>query len=135
MKLGHTKTCGYDTLKRVYKYSEQYYLSRYCPIQKKKKMVYDRIHLTFLIIPTGPFFGYQSTPNGISISKNEPVSALRTEIWNNYLTEYGNASFNLRAVDIERREYVYMEPEKKISDYFNPKPSGISIHILVEAND
>ncbi|CAG8525198.1 393_t:CDS:2 [Diversispora eburnea] len=54
-------------------------------------------------------------PNGINISKNEPVSALRTEIWNNYLTEYGNASFNLRAVNIEHREYVNMEPEKKIN--------------------
>ncbi|CAG8632713.1 1879_t:CDS:1, partial [Diversispora eburnea] len=69
-------------------------------------MVYDRIHLTILIIPTGPFFGYRSMPNGISISKNKSISTLRTEIWNNYLTEYGNASFNLRAVDVERREYV-----------------------------
>jgi len=96
-------------------------------------MVYDRIHLIFLIIPTGPFFGYRSMPNGISISKNEPVSALRTEIWNNYLTEYENASFNLRVVNIERREYVNMEPEKKVSDYFNSRPPAeIMIHILVE---
>ncbi|CAG8621322.1 3325_t:CDS:1, partial [Diversispora eburnea] len=73
-------------------------------------------------------------PNGISISKNELVSTLRTEIWNNYLIEYRNTSFNLRTVNIECREYMNMEPEKKISDYFDPKPSGISIHILVKAN-
>ena len=76
-------------------------------------MVKDNIHLIFLVIPTGTFFGYRSTPNGISISKNESVNALRTKIWDYYFNEYGNVSFNLRAVDIERREYVYMEPEKK----------------------
>jgi len=70
-------------------------------------MVKDNIHLTFLVIPTGAFFGYRSTPNGISISKNESVNALHTKIWDYYFNEYGNVSFNLRAVDIERREYVY----------------------------
>ncbi|RHZ60529.1 hypothetical protein Glove_352g3 [Diversispora epigaea] len=64
---------------------------------------------------------------------NELVSVLYTKIRDNYLYEYGNASFNLRAVNIERKEYVYMEPEKKISDYFDNNPRGISIHILVEA--
>ncbi|KAF0435110.1 hypothetical protein F8M41_004823 [Gigaspora margarita] len=92
----------------------------------------DNIHLIFLVIPTSPFFGYESKPNGISISKNESVNALRTKIWDHYFNEYGNISFNLCAVNVERREYVYMEPEKKISDYFNPKPTEISIHILVE---
>ena len=95
-------------------------------------MVKDNIHLIFLVIPTGAFFGYRSTPNGISISKNESVNALRTKIWDYYFNEYGNVSFNLRAVDIECREYVYMEPEKKISDYFDKSPAEISIHILVE---
>ncbi|CAG8599445.1 4796_t:CDS:2 [Diversispora eburnea] len=72
-------------------------------------MVYDRIHFTILIIPTGLFFGYRSMPNGISISKNEPV------------------------IDVEHREYVYMEPEKKVSDYFNSRPPAeITIHILIE---
>ncbi|CAG8844419.1 40324_t:CDS:1, partial [Gigaspora margarita] len=73
------------------------------------------------------------TPNAISISKNESVSTLHTKIWDYYFNEYGNFSFNLCAVDIEHREYVYMEPEKKISDYFNSSPNEISIHILVEA--
>ncbi|RHZ81486.1 hypothetical protein Glove_120g171 [Diversispora epigaea] len=92
--------------------------------------MYKKRDTAFTIIHTRRKRKNGSMLNGISISKNE----LRTEIWNNYLTEYGNASFNLRAVNIERREYVNMEPEKKISDYFDPKPSGISIHILVEAN-
>ncbi|CAG8849989.1 7212_t:CDS:1, partial [Racocetra persica] len=71
-----------------------------------RKMGKDNIHLTFLVISTGIFFGYRSIPNGISISKNESVDALHTKIWNYYFNEYGNVFFNLRAVDIERREYV-----------------------------
>ncbi|KAF0534625.1 hypothetical protein F8M41_009909 [Gigaspora margarita] len=73
----------------------------------------DNIHLIFLVIPTSPFFGYRSMPNGISISKNESVNTLRTRIWDYYFNEYGNISFNLYTVNIECREYVYMEPEKK----------------------
>ncbi|CAG8842960.1 6240_t:CDS:1, partial [Racocetra persica] len=92
----------------------------------------DNIHLTFLVIPTGAFFGYQSTPNGISISKNESVDTLRTKIWDYYFNKYRNISFNLRVVDIKRSEYVRMEPEKKNSDYFDKSSTGISIHILVE---
>ncbi|CAG8846812.1 21058_t:CDS:1, partial [Racocetra persica] len=96
------------------------------------KMGKDNIHLTFLVIPTGAFFGYRSMPNGISISKNESVDALRTRIWDYYFNEYGNISFNLRVVNIKRREYVRIEPEKKNSNYFDKSPIGISIHILVE---
>ena len=59
-------------------------------------MVKDNIHLVILIIPTTT----RSMPNGISISKNESVNALRTKIWDYYFNEYGNVSFNLRAVDI-----------------------------------
>ncbi|CAG8558155.1 8014_t:CDS:2, partial [Diversispora eburnea] len=80
-------------------------------------MANDNLHLGILIIPTGAFFGHHSTPNGISIVKNDSVSALYTKIRDNYLHEYRNASFNLRAVNIERKEYVYMEPEKKINVY------------------
>ncbi|KAF0392755.1 hypothetical protein F8M41_010483 [Gigaspora margarita] len=94
----------------------------------------DNIHLIFLVIPTGPFFGYRSMPNGISISKNESVNTLHTRIWDYYFNEYRNISFNLHAVNVERREYVYMESEKKISDYFDKSPdrARISIHILIE---
>ncbi|CAG8856621.1 18759_t:CDS:1, partial [Gigaspora margarita] len=90
----------------------------------------DNIHLIFFVIPTGSFFGYQNMLKGISISKNESVNALRTKIWDYYFNEYRDISFNLRTVNIECREYVYMEPEKKISNYFNPKPTEILIHIL-----
>ncbi|CAG8662978.1 3025_t:CDS:2, partial [Ambispora gerdemannii] len=100
-------------------------------IQKKKKM--DYIDFIFLVIPTGAFFGYRSTPYEIYISKNESVSVLHTKVRNILLHEYRNASFNLRAVDVELREYVHMEPEKKISDYLDKVPAEISFHFLVES--
>ncbi|CAG8631139.1 11121_t:CDS:1, partial [Diversispora eburnea] len=92
------------------------------------------LDLAYFIIPTGTFFGYWiSMPHSISISTNKSVSALRTKICNTLLYKYKNASFNLHAVDVEHREYVYMEPEKKVSDYFNSRPPAeITIHILVE---
>ncbi|CAG8535887.1 9344_t:CDS:1, partial [Acaulospora morrowiae] len=93
----------------------------------------DDLDLIFLIIPTGAFFGHHSMPSGICISKNESVNTLYTKIRKRYSYDYGDASFNLRVVDIERREYVYMEPEKKIGDYFNEslvKLREIAIHIL-----
>ncbi|CAG8651592.1 11940_t:CDS:2, partial [Diversispora eburnea] len=102
--------------------------------EEKEKTKMIELHLTYFIIPTGTFFGYQiNIPHVILISTNESVSTLCTKIRDTLLYKYRNASFNLRAVDVERREYVYMEPEKKVSNYFNSRPPAeITIHILIE---
>ena len=82
-----------------------------------QKVVKDNLHLVILIIPTW------SMPNGIFISKNESFNALRIKFWDNYLYEYGFSC---------GRYWTYMEPGKKINDYFDNSPAEISIHILIE---
>ncbi|CAG8664588.1 7842_t:CDS:2, partial [Diversispora eburnea] len=49
----HDRGANVSTLK----YSEQYYLFRYCSYLKKKKMF--ELDLAYFIIPTGAFFGYR----------------------------------------------------------------------------
>ncbi|CAI2199396.1 2940_t:CDS:1, partial [Funneliformis geosporum] len=83
------------------------------------------IHVAFLVIPTGTFFGYDRCQViGISIEKDAPVTALESEIQKYHLDEkFRNASFSLCAIDYEAKTYRDMKSEDKISDYFIKDPS------------
>ena len=92
------------------------------------------IRLTFFVIPTGVFFGYQSQINGIYINNDKLVSALQTEIRDQYFTEeFKNAVFNLRAIDHKNKTCKEMKLDDKIGDYFNDHPDSRFINILVES--
>ncbi|CAG8602858.1 2266_t:CDS:1, partial [Ambispora gerdemannii] len=86
------------------------------------------------VIPTGAFFGYQSQLNGIYINNDRLVSALQTEIRDQYFTEeFKNAVFTLCAIDHENKTCKEMKLDDKISDYFNDNPDGRFINILVKS--
>ncbi|CAG8735103.1 3428_t:CDS:2, partial [Acaulospora morrowiae] len=78
---------------------ELYY---YCSYPKEKENGLYRPYIS--CYSYWRIFGYRSTPYGIYISKNESVSVLHTKVRNTLLHEYRNASFNLRAVDVEQSE-------------------------------
>src|SRR5688572_14494775 len=83
------------------------------------------IHLAFLVIPTGAFFGYDRCQvTGIAIEIDAPVSELESQFQKYHLDEkFRNVSFSLRAIDDETKSYRNMKSDDKISDYFDKDPT------------
>ncbi|CAI2189339.1 18117_t:CDS:1, partial [Funneliformis geosporum] len=98
-----------------------------------EKRMSKLIRITFLVIPTDTLFGYDRCQViGISIEKDELVTALESEIQKYHLDEkFRNASFSLYAIDYEAKTYRDMKSEDKISDYFIEDSSMFNKHIYI----
>ncbi|CAB4421864.1 unnamed protein product [Rhizophagus irregularis] len=92
------------------------------------------ITFTYLIIPTGRFTGIpRNIAEGtITISNEEPVENLHTQIQQLLPESYKNVPFFLRALRPTLIEYRVMRQGIPISHHFSDSPTAEPHHVLIE---